>query len=52
MAVDQNLPRQMPLPDDRLPGRSQVLAYAEAVRLINPVDPKMKGEVHTELILL
>lgn len=35
----------MPLPDDRLPDRGQVLAYPEAVRLINPVEPEFKGEV-------
>lgn len=35
----------MPLPDDRLPGRGQVLAYPEAVLLVNPVEPEFRGEV-------
>ncbi|KAL8145397.1 uncharacterized protein LOC141706961 [Apium graveolens] len=45
MAVDDNRQRWMPLPDDRLPRRSQPLAYAEAVRLVNPVNPQLNGEV-------
>lgn len=45
MAVDDNRQRCMPLPDDRLPRRSQPLAYAEAVRLVNPVNPELNGEV-------
>ncbi|XP_051124615.1 uncharacterized protein LOC127246974 [Andrographis paniculata] len=45
MAVADNRKRFMPLPDDRLPGRGQPLAYPEAVLLINPVDPQLKGEV-------
>ncbi|CAL9760475.1 unnamed protein product [Musa acuminata subsp. burmannicoides] len=35
----------MPMPDDRMPNRSQKLAYPEAVLLINPVNPDLKGEV-------
>lgn len=35
----------MPLPDDRLQGRGQALAYPEAVLLVNPVEPQFKGEV-------
>ena len=45
MAIADNRQRFMPLPDDRLPGRGQVLAYPEAVRLVNPVEPEFKGEV-------
>ncbi|KAI6687906.1 hypothetical protein NL676_024734 [Syzygium grande] len=45
MAIADNRQRYMPLPDDRLPDRGQVLAYPEAVRLINPVEPEFKGEV-------
>ncbi|EPS65756.1 hypothetical protein M569_09022, partial [Genlisea aurea] len=45
MAVAENRRRVMPLPDDRLPGRCQPLAYQEAVLLTNPVDPQLKGEV-------
>jgi hypothetical protein len=45
MAIADDRQRFMPLPDDRLPGRGQVLAYPEAVRLVNPVEPEFKGEV-------
>ncbi|XP_073294232.1 uncharacterized protein [Primulina huaijiensis] len=45
MALADNRQRDMPLPDDRLPGRGQPLSYPEAVLLVNPVDPKLKGEV-------
>lgn len=45
MAVEDNRKRFMPLPDDRLPGRGQPLAYPEAVLLTNPVEPELKGEV-------
>ncbi|KAL3655230.1 hypothetical protein CASFOL_001016 [Castilleja foliolosa] len=45
MAVADNRQRFMPLPDDRLPGRGQSLAYPEAVLLVNPIEPELKGEV-------
>jgi hypothetical protein len=45
MVIADDRQRFMPLPDDRLPGRGQVLAYPEAVRLVNPVEPEFKGEV-------
>ncbi|KAL5777443.1 hypothetical protein ACOSP7_010369 [Xanthoceras sorbifolium] len=45
MAVADNRQRYMPLPDDRLPPRGQPLAYPEAVLLVNPVEPELKGEV-------
>ena len=45
MAMADNRQRLMPLPDDREPERGQVLAYPEAVKLINPVEPEFKGEV-------
>ncbi|XP_028084426.1 uncharacterized protein LOC114285579 isoform X1 [Camellia sinensis] len=45
MAVADNRQRYMPLPDDRLPGRGEALAYPEAVLLVNPVEPEFKGEV-------
>ncbi|KAL9262290.1 hypothetical protein AKJ16_DCAP21734, partial [Drosera capensis] len=35
----------MPQPDDRLPPRGQVLAYPEAVLLVNPIKEQFKGEV-------
>ncbi|GFY85916.1 rhamnogalacturonate lyase family protein [Actinidia rufa] len=44
MAVSDNRRRFMPLPDDRLPGRGQALAYPEAVLLVNPLEPELKGE--------
>lgn len=45
MAVSENRQRFMPLPDDRLPGRGQALAYPEAVLLVNPIEPQFKEEV-------
>lgn len=45
MAIADNRRRFMPLPDDRLPNRGQPLAYPEAVLLVNPVEPELKGEV-------
>lgn len=45
MAVADNRQRLMPLPDDRLSGRCQTLAYGEAVLLSNPKNPELKGEV-------
>ncbi|XP_057974844.1 uncharacterized protein LOC131162413 [Malania oleifera] len=45
MAVADNRRRFMPLPDDRLPARCQALAYPEAVLLVNPSEPELKGEV-------
>ncbi|KAK4742104.1 hypothetical protein SAY87_000105 [Trapa incisa] len=45
MAIADDKQRKMPLPDDRMQGRCQPLAYPEAVLLVNPVDPELKGEV-------
>ncbi|URE21407.1 Rhamnogalacturonate lyase [Musa troglodytarum] len=45
MAIADNRQRFMPMPDDRMPDRSQKLAYPEAVLLTNPVNPDIKGEV-------
>ncbi|KAG5541921.1 hypothetical protein RHGRI_021672 [Rhododendron griersonianum] len=45
MAVADNRQRFMPLPDDRLPGRGEQLAYKEAVLLVDPIEPEFKGEV-------
>jgi hypothetical protein len=45
MAIADNRQRLMPLPDDRLPGRCQALAYPEAVILVNPKLPELTGEV-------
>ena len=46
MAVADNRQRYMPLPDDRLPGRGEELAYPEAVRLVDPIEPEFEGEVY------
>ncbi|KAJ7958894.1 Rhamnogalacturonate lyase family protein [Quillaja saponaria] len=45
MAMADNRQRYMPLPDDRLPPRGQPLGYPEAVLLVNPIEPELKGEV-------
>lgn len=45
MAIADNRQRYMPLPDDRLPGRCQSLAYPEAVQLVNPKIRELTGEV-------
>ncbi|XP_062001223.1 probable rhamnogalacturonate lyase B [Rosa rugosa] len=45
MAMADNRQRYMSLPDDRLPPRGQPLAYPEAVLLVNPIEPDLKGEV-------
>ncbi|KAG8654877.1 rhamnogalacturonate lyase isoform X2 [Manihot esculenta] len=45
MAIADDRQRYMPLPEDRREGRGQVLAYPEAVLLVNPVEPQFKGEV-------
>jgi len=36
----------MPMPDDRMPGRGQQLAYPEAVLLTHPINPDLRGEVN------
>lgn len=45
MAVADDRRRYMPLPEDRLAGRAQPLAFQEAVSLVNPVVPQFRGEV-------
>jgi rhamnogalacturonan endolyase len=37
----------MPAPEDRMPDRCEPLAYPEAVRLTNPIEPSLCGEVRT-----
>lgn len=45
MAIADDKQRKMPLPDDRMHSRCQTLAYPEAVLLVDPIDPELKGEV-------
>ncbi|OWM67696.1 hypothetical protein CDL15_Pgr019197 [Punica granatum] len=45
MAMADNRQRFMPLPEDRSPPRGQQLAYPEAVLLVNPIEPSLRGEV-------
>ncbi|GLT60574.1 hypothetical protein SLA2020_333350 [Shorea laevis] len=45
MAVADNRQRYMPRPEDRLPYRSQQLAYPEAVILVDPLGKEFTGEV-------
>lgn len=45
MALADNRQRIMPMPDDRLPPRGQPLAYPEAVLLVDPINPDLRGEV-------
>ncbi|XP_024169234.2 probable rhamnogalacturonate lyase B isoform X2 [Rosa chinensis] len=45
MAIADNRQRYMPLPDDRLPDRSKVLDFPEAVLLVHPIEPEFEGEV-------
>lgn len=34
------------MPEDRMKGRGEKLAYPEAVMLTDPIDPEFKGEVY------
>jgi len=45
MAIADDRQRYMPQPDDRSSGRCEILAYPEAVLLVNPTMPQHKGEV-------
>ncbi|XP_064947634.1 probable rhamnogalacturonate lyase B [Musa acuminata AAA Group] len=45
MAIADNRQRIMPMPEDREAGRSRRLGYAEAVRLTNPINADLRGEV-------
>ncbi|URD72612.1 Rhamnogalacturonate lyase [Musa troglodytarum] len=45
MAIADNRQRIMPMPEDREAGRSQKLDYPEAVRLTNPTNAALRGEV-------
>ncbi|KAL9245587.1 hypothetical protein vseg_019220 [Gypsophila vaccaria] len=45
MVIADNRQREMPVPEDRMKPRGQELEYPEAVLLVDPIDPKLKGEV-------
>ncbi|KAG6513808.1 hypothetical protein ZIOFF_024145 [Zingiber officinale] len=45
MAIADNRQRVMPMLQDRSPKRSQKLAYPEAVILVKPTNPALRGEV-------
>ncbi|MQL94897.1 hypothetical protein Taro_027568, partial [Colocasia esculenta] len=45
MAIADDKQRIMPMPEDRNLPRGQTLAFKEAVRLVNPINPELKGEV-------
>ncbi|KAL6012686.1 hypothetical protein ACLOJK_003175 [Asimina triloba] len=49
MAVSDNRQRIMPMPDDREPPRGKPLAFKEAVLLVDPINPDLKGEVDTPI---
>lgn len=50
MAVADKRQRFMPLPGDRKPPRGEALAYPEAVLLLDPIEPELKGEVPLSLL--
>uniref|UniRef100_A0A0E0QM78 rhamnogalacturonan endolyase n=1 Tax=Oryza rufipogon TaxID=4529 RepID=A0A0E0QM78_ORYRU len=45
MALADDRKRIMPMPEDRVSPRGQQLAYPEAVLLVDPINPDLKGEV-------
>ncbi|CAA7028674.1 unnamed protein product [Microthlaspi erraticum] len=45
MAIADDRQRYMPLPEDQFPPRGQTLGYPEAVRLVDPIELRFKGEV-------
>ncbi|KAL9234732.1 hypothetical protein vseg_009567 [Gypsophila vaccaria] len=45
MVIADNRQREMPVPEDRMKPRGEELAYPEAVLLVDPIDPTLKGEV-------
>ena len=51
MAIADNRQRIMPMPDDRGEGRSEKLGYPEAVRLTDPINATLRGEVNRGLHL-
>lgn len=52
MAISDNRQRYMPLPDDRMSGRCQTLAYPEAVLLLNPKMKELTREVLFSIMLI
>ncbi|KAI3832437.1 hypothetical protein MKX03_020671 [Papaver bracteatum] len=48
LAISKTRQRRMPLPEDRVPPRGEVLQYKEATLLVDPVEPELKGQVLTK----
>ncbi|XP_068657027.1 uncharacterized protein [Aristolochia californica] len=45
MVADDSRFHHMPMPEDRKPPRGRTLAYKEAVLLVDPMEPELKGVV-------
>lgn len=50
MAISDNKQKKMPSEIDRQPPRGQPLAYKEAVLLVDPSVPELKGEVISQVL--
>ena len=50
MVISDNKKKMMPSASDREPPRAEKLAYKEAVLLVDPSVPELKGEVIIEYI--
>lgn len=51
MAVADDRRRKMPRAEDRQFPRAVTLAYKEAVRIVNPLEPEFKGEVKSNSMI-
>ncbi|KAI3832433.1 hypothetical protein MKX03_020667 [Papaver bracteatum] len=45
MAISKTQQKPMPLPEDRVPPRGELLEFKEAALLVDPVNPELKGQV-------
>ncbi|KAI3832436.1 hypothetical protein MKX03_020670 [Papaver bracteatum] len=45
MAISKTQQKQMPLPEDRVPKRGELLEFKEAALLVDPVNKELKGQV-------
>jgi rhamnogalacturonan endolyase len=50
MVLSDSKQKKMPSEIDRQPPRGQPLAYKEAVLLVDPIEPELKGEVFPKLL--